>query len=124
MEEKKYILIVDDEVLGAISLAQIVKDWGFYHCEIAGSFEAALAEVKRCRPDLIIMDINLGPGKKSGIETAKTILTDYKVPIIFITGYDIDQVHLKGIKDIYLFMSKPLDLDLLRSNVESLLARA
>ncbi len=123
MDRKKYILIVDDEILGAIGLAEIIRDWGFYHCELAGSFERALAEVKRCRPDLIIMDINLGYGKKDGIETAKAILEDYKAPFIFITGYDIDELQLKDIKAPYAFMNKPLDINVLKSNMESLLAK-
>ena len=123
MEKRKYILIVDDEILGAVGLAETIKDWGFYHCELAGSFERALAEVKRCRPDLILMDINLGYGKKDGIETAQAILADYKVPFIFITGYDIDELQLKDIETPYTFMRKPCDIKILKSSIESLLAK-
>ena len=121
MTEKKRILIVDDEIIGAMSLANLVQHWGFYECELAGSVEAALAETERCRPDLIIMDIKLGENSRGGINAAKTILESYKVPIIFITGYDIEEIRAEGPGGATVFLSKPLDLDLLKNTIESLL---
>lgn len=123
MTRKKHILIVDDEIVGAMSLANFVQYWGFYDCELAGSVEAALAEVERCRPDLIIMDIKLGENSRGGINAAKTILEKYKVPIIFISGYDIEEIRAEGPNGTTAFLSKPLDLDLLKSTVESLLKK-
>ncbi len=62
MEEKKKILIVDDEVIGAMGIAHIVQSWGLYVCEIAGSFEDAIKNVESWHPDLILHGYT--PGEK------------------------------------------------------------
>ena len=123
MEDKKFILIVDDEIIGAMSLAEHIRFWGYYNCEIAGSVEEAISEVERCRPNLAIMDIKLGENTRGGIEAAKKILAKYRIPIIFITGYDIEELRMESPGELTLFMSKPLDLDLLKGAIKTLLEK-
>ena len=123
-ENKKHILVVDDEIIGAMNLAELVRTWGFYDCEIAGSVEEALKQVEGCRPDLIIMDVKLGKDTRGGIEAAKKILTKHKVPVIFITGYDIEELLAEDPGGLTAFLNKPLDLKQLKTTMESFLEKA
>ena len=122
-EKKKSILVVDDEIIGAMSLAELVRTWGFYDCEIAGSAEEALKQVENCRPDLIVMDVKLGENTRGGIEAAKKILTRYKAPIIFISGYEKEEVQADVPDGLTAFLNKPLDLELLKTTIKSFLEK-
>ncbi len=53
------------------------------------------------------MDIHLGRNKKNGIETAKAIRSNYKVPVIFITGYDLEVFQPVEFDEATSFMRKP-----------------
>ena len=122
-DNKKSILVVDDEIIGAMSLAELVRTWGFYDCEIAGSVEEALRQVDSCRPDLIIMDVKLGTNTRGGIEAAKKIVIKRKVPIIFISGYEIEELRAEAPDGLTAFLNKPLDLKLLKTTIKLFLEK-
>ena len=78
----KKILLVEDEAIIAMVTANTLKRFG-YQVQIAYSGEdavkLALAEDK---PDLILMDIDLGPGM-DGTEAARIILQEQEIPVVF-----------------------------------------
>ncbi len=78
----KNILLVEDEAIIAMVTANTLKRFG-YQVQIAYSGEdavkLALAEDK---PDLILMDIDLGPGM-DGTEAARIILQEQEIPVVF-----------------------------------------
>lgn len=78
------ILIVEDELLTAQRMKQVLEAEGYIISDIAASGSAALESVKRQRPDMILMDIQL-EGEDSGIVTAGKINRNYRIPIIYIT---------------------------------------
>lgn len=87
MSEKKRILIVEDEALIALSEVNILKHYG-YEASFVTNGEKAIKEVSSTieKPDLILMDINLGSGI-DGTEAAKIILKDFDIPIVFLSSH-------------------------------------
>ena len=84
---KKKILIVEDEPLVGMMLAENVRDLGCQVSRIVTTGEAAMRAVEQERPDAILMDINI-EGPLDGIETAKAIMIGQdEIPILFFTGY-------------------------------------
>ena len=59
-----------------------------YQVVVAATGEQAL-EIFKDKPeiDLILMDIDLGPGRLSGTETAIRILKDHRVPVLFLSSH-------------------------------------
>jgi CheY-like chemotaxis protein len=86
MENIKKILIVEDETLTAMMLAEYIKDKGFSSVSLSSTGEEAILRAKAEKPDLIFMDFRLG-GEMNGIEAAKIIDADRSVPIVIISGY-------------------------------------
>lgn len=80
------IMIVDDDVVLAVNLEELLNSRGY---EVVGVLESgveAINGVEDLRPDLILMDIKM-PGKLDGIDAAERIMRDYDIPVIFVTGY-------------------------------------
>ncbi|MDA8155434.1 MAG: response regulator [Actinomycetota bacterium] len=120
---KAKVLIVEDEVIAAMALADIVWQWGYLPCEPAVSGGEAISKAGSEAPDLVLMDVGLSDGM-DGIEAARRIYTSFNIPIIFTSGYDeeriIDSLGLSGPFD---FVAKPVDLDDLRCKMEKLLGK-
>lgn len=79
------ILIVEDEPLLGLMLAEEVKDLGCQTVEVVTNGRAAIEAVHRDCPDAILMDISL-PGQLDGIETARGIKAIKDLPLLFLTG--------------------------------------
>ncbi len=89
---KKTILIVEDEILIGMMLAQNMLEIGYQPCQdVATSAEEAIAAVKNEQPDVILMDISLS-GNMDGIEAAQLIKQEYDTPVLFFTGYRDSQL--------------------------------
>ena len=82
----KKILIVEDEKLIGLMLAENVKELGCQVTKVVTNGQAAVRAVQSERPDAILMDISLD-GVMSGIETARRIKATRDIPILFFTGY-------------------------------------
>lgn len=80
------ILLVEDEAIIALANERLLRKHGYaVVCEATG--EAALERVAEDPSiDLILMDIDLGPGI-DGTEAATHILQHQSVPIVFLTGH-------------------------------------
>jgi DNA-binding NtrC family response regulator len=116
---KKKILIVEDEVITAMSLQHLLEHWGCGKCEKVSSGKEAIEKAISEKPDIVLIDINLR-GETNGIETAKQLQARFCVPIIFITGYSDEETirEAKKIKPVGYFV-KPLDFNKLRSTIDS-----
>jgi PAS domain S-box-containing protein len=117
------ILVVEDEAVVAIDMAQRLKRGGYDVPAVAATGEAALRMTEELRPDLVLMDILL-KGEKDGIETAREIEDQFEIPIIFLTG-QTDESTLMRIRSTshYGFLLKPIDAASLFPTVEMALAR-
>lgn len=80
------ILIVEDEGILAIELAEKLERLGYNVAAAASSGEEAIEMAAKHKPDLILMDIVL-KGEMDGIAAARKIHSTFKVPIIYLTAY-------------------------------------
>jgi len=87
----KLILVVEDET----KIARLVRDYlehAGFDVLVAGDGDAALANVRRSRPDLVVLDLGL-PGR-DGLDVARTLRRTSDVPIVMLTarGDETDRV--------------------------------
>jgi len=117
----KQILIVDDDVLMRRSLAFNLEQAG-YQASTAGSAEDALAIVRRERPDLVLLDINL-PGM-DGLDALRQLKDKFDLPVIFVTARRRELDEVVGLElggDDY--VTKPFDIDVLLAHIKAVLRR-
>jgi two-component system, response regulator PdtaR len=86
---KPRVLIVEDEVLLAWSLGEILSLIGCEVAGIAGTVNDALCLAENTKPDLAIVDVRLA-GQRDGIEGAELLRQQFGLPVIFVTG-EIDK---------------------------------
>jgi CheY-like chemotaxis protein/DNA-directed RNA polymerase specialized sigma24 family protein len=80
------VLIIEDEPMIAIDLADLVTGLGHDVCETARTHKEAVAAFRRHKPGLVLADIQLADGS-SGLDAVNEILGSFDVPVIFITAY-------------------------------------
>ena len=83
--KKMKILIVEDEAIIALDMKLYLECHGYNVCAIATTADEATSLTEEHHPDVILMDILL-KGEKTGIDAARTIQKDNKIPIIYMTG--------------------------------------
>lgn len=79
------ILIVEDEVILALDLAETLEDAGYVTVGIARDMQAALRIAKDRQIDLVTMDVRLAHGT-NGIDTAVRLWEDYALQSLFISA--------------------------------------
>lgn len=80
------IMIVEDEPVIADEIAAIIEDIGYTVEAKVLHGKDVLNVFRNSNPDLVLMDINLGPGK-DGIQIAAEIKAEKSLPLIFLTSY-------------------------------------
>jgi len=118
------VLVVDDEPAVRAIVARSLKLGGFQSLE-ASDGAGALAMIKRHGPpDLVLTDLVM-PGI-GGIELARRLRELWPaLPILFMSGYSMDDLHRQGIGDIEAgLIQKPFTPRALATTVAEALARA
>ena len=88
------ILIVEDEVLIAEFLKDLLISLDYTNLKLAHNKKQAMIHVNEFMPDLVLLDIRMKE-ELEGIEIAKEINANHKIPFIFITAHsDKEIVHL------------------------------
>jgi DNA-binding response OmpR family regulator len=83
----KRVLIVDDDAAVAAVLAEHLSD--AYAVEIVSNGSQALDAVRRARPDLVLLDLNM-PGL-SGLDVLRRLRAmDARLPVLIVTGTSDD----------------------------------
>ena len=80
------ILIIEDEPIIAMDIEMIVRDLGHEVVAVATTHSEAVDEAQKHQPGLVLADIQLADNS-SGIEAVQEILSDVKLPVIFITAF-------------------------------------
>ncbi len=80
------IMVVEDEWIVSDQVCSDLKDYGYTVCQTASTGDDAIRKAEVERPDLILMDIVL-KGKMDGIEAAERIISQFDIPIIYLTAY-------------------------------------
>jgi DNA-binding response OmpR family regulator len=116
------ILVVDDEKHNRMLYQEELQAEGYQVGTSDGS-EDILAVLDRERPEVVVLDIKLGPNR-SGLDLLQQIRSrEQTLPVILCTAYDSFQHDLKSIAADY-YVVKSVDLTELKSKVAAALARA
>lgn len=78
-------LIVEDDALIALSLADMLESMGFSVCGTADTAQRAVDLAALHRPSLVLMDVRLR-GERDGVDAAREIQERAPARIIFVTG--------------------------------------
>lgn len=85
------ILIVEDEVLIAEFLKDILISFGFQKLRLAHNSTSAFLEIEKNTPELVLLDIRMKT-KLEGIFIAEKINELYQIPFIFITAHSDTEI--------------------------------
>lgn len=112
------ILIVEDNILHQEQLYLELRDTSYKIVGVISESIDVIPAVIKSRPDVILMDIDLGEGK-SGIELAREIMNIKPTPIIYTTG----RTDLSSIQDAIStlpvsYLTKPINKDNLLPAIE------
>ncbi|HMQ75171.1 MAG TPA: response regulator [Flavobacteriales bacterium] len=118
-----HLVIVEDDAVIAADLAALLHDLGHRIAATCPDATTALQAIAVHRPDLVLLDINLGQGR-DGVHVADHLNAVEQVPFVFITGHT-DQRTLDRVKATRPagFIIKPFDEDDLRTQIEIAVAR-
>lgn len=84
--ENKRILILEDEVIVALDIQEILENWG-YVCRVFHDFDSAMEVMGEYKPHLLICDINIGDGP-SGIDFVKQAqVLIPRLSVIYLTAF-------------------------------------
>ncbi len=107
--DKIKILIVEDELIIANDLSDILTENGYAVTGMAKSYTAGLEELEKETPDIVLLDIQIS-GDRDGVELANTIRSMFHIPFIFISSHT-DRSTLDRVMESnpYGFLVKPFE---------------
>jgi two-component system, LytTR family, response regulator LytT len=91
------ILVVDDEVLIAEHLKDILISLGFENIKLAHNQQQALTSIAVFNPEIILLDIRM-ESELVGIGIAQKVAKMYKIPFIFITAHSDKEIIQKALQ--------------------------
>lgn len=116
----KIMIVEDDETL-AREISSFLVRWG-YETMTAVKFDGILEEFRQCRPQLVLMDINLP--YYDGYYWCGKIRQISDVPILYISSRSDDRDKIMAVAqggDDY--VEKPFGLELLKAKIQAVLRR-
>ena len=119
MQDVRRVLVVDDEENARIGLSRLLTQEG-YEVDCALDGEDALGAVARCRPHLVITDINMP--RMDGLSLLKELNKDYPgVGVIMITAFGGVESYLDAMNlGAFEYLNKPVKLHELRSVMQKI----
>jgi len=109
------ILIIEDEMIIALDLENLVSELGHTVVGIATTREEAVRLAKEQEPDLVLADIQLADGS-SGVDAAADILNTLSIPVIFITAFPECLLTGERLEPTYL-IAKPFLRDTVKATI-------
>lgn len=95
MSNKVKVLVVEDEIIIARDLQEMLEGMGYEVAGLAGTSEEALYQYKTQEPDLVLMDIILR-GSRDGIDTARELQEKFGATIVFLTAHSDETTVLRA----------------------------
>jgi signal transduction histidine kinase len=112
------IMIVEDQRILALDLAETLDELGYTVAGMASRGEEAIELARQLSPQLILMDVELD-GDVDGITTAETIRDEHDVPVVFLTAHaDDDTLHRATSSEAAAYLVKPFKPPDLRCVIE------
>lgn len=117
------ILIVEDERIIAMTIEQMLTDHGYDVVAMVASGEAAVEQAGMLRPDLVLMDVHLGPGM-DGVDASHLIQQRYRIPVVFLTAFSEDAT-LRRARETrpFGYLVKPIEARELHATLQIALTR-
>ena len=112
------ILVVEDEIVIADNICLILEDLGYEVLEPAINYEEAIETIEAEKPDIAILDIQLGR-RRDGFDLAWTSKEQYDFPFIFLTS-NADAGTIERVKKVAppAYLVKPFKKDDLYTSIE------
>lgn len=121
----KRILYVEDDLINALVMGKLFKE-RFLITHVDNG-ESCLKTLARESFDLVLMDINLGPGQMTGVEALHAIRSQPAtagIPVIAITAYGFAHDEERFLKEGFSgYIPKPLDWRALPEKIDQYFAR-
>ena len=112
------ILLVEDEAVVAMDLADQLADMGYLVCGIADNGADARALAAQTTPDVVLMDVVI-KGTIDGIEVAQNLSQYCRAPVIFLTAFsDLGTVRRAAQAAPYGYLTKPFQRGEVRATIE------
>ena len=112
------IAIIEDEMVIAATIAQVLKELRYDVVGKAGSYSEAVALIERTNPDLLLLDIRIN-GSRDGIEVANYVNEHFNCAIIFLTA-NSDRATIARVKETepLAYLVKPFQKEDLHTAIE------
>jgi DNA-binding LytR/AlgR family response regulator len=110
--------VVENEMVIADTICLTLKKLGYLACTPAPNYSKALNMINEEKPDLMLLDINLG-GLKDGIDVAYYVREKCSIPIVFLTA-NSDSATIQRAKPVNpnAYLIKPFTKEDLYSAIE------
>lgn len=115
----KSVLLVEDDKKITLAIGIRLKSMG-YEVTSAADAVSAIAQARKCKPDVILLDINL-PGGDGFIvaERLQALMQTSSTPIIFITANKQEGLKKRAMEmGAVAFLEKPFDATQLADAIE------
>lgn len=113
------ILIVEDELITAMDLQETLEEAGHRVTGIARNYQEALKSLDRQLPDLTLIDIKLDGSTGDGITTARELVKQHRMPIIYLTANSEPRMFQSARETMpAAYLLKPFRHDELRLQIE------
>lgn len=114
---KTKILVVEDEAIVALEIKKALESFGYEVTDTVDNLEDVEKNIISNKPDLILLDINLGKSI-DGIDIANEINKTAQIPFIFITAFSDENTITRAIKtNPVSYIIKPFKREELKSNI-------
>ena len=115
---KGRILVVEDEIIIAMEIADRLKSMGYEVLRIVSNGKNAIEAAQKEKPDLMLMDIMI-QGNIDGIETATKIRAISDIPVIYLTANaDESTLERAKVSDAFGYLIKPFEEKELNTTIE------
>jgi len=118
LKEKTTVLVVEDEVIVARDVLNMLQSLGYESISVTSTSEDAVKTAKKESPHIVLMDIMLG-GKMNGVEAADYIYTQLNIPIVYLTSYADESIIQEAKKtEPFGYLLKPFEERDLQTTIE------
>ena len=115
------VLIVEDEVIVAMSIERTLSSFGYDVVGLSTTPEDAIRIAAELKPDLVLMDINL-EGEIDGIDAAEKIAQISDIPVVYLTSYTNEDTLRRAIgTNPYGYLTKPVRPKEIYTTIETVL---
>jgi DNA-binding response OmpR family regulator len=123
----KVILIIDDEKEVCRIAKEALERLGDYKVLAAYDGNKGLDMAKQAKPDLVLLDLDLGMSSMNGFHVLESLKNDsetYHIPVVMLTAKDDDAFRIASSR-LYSeeYITKPVSVTELKARIDTILAR-